>query len=198
MTVHPDLIARLNRREKQILQLYPERGTYKQIAHALGLREATIRNNVTVLLSKLDLPHLGQAAVLFDRWARRQEGERRSGIERARGGAARPGPPQRGHRGPSGGSRRSRQGLGQEGGVTLGIYTALGWRWVHIPRSPVLHLVPLRPGPLSRSACGRFEAGDAAVWSSLGLADEERCGRCQDKDGTAGPAGDGRTAQVGE
>lgn len=81
----------------------------------------------------------------------------------------------------------------------VGIYTAIGWEWRRVADSPAAHLVPRRPGPLSRTLCGYRSAYDTLLETPSGLiADLERCGRCLNKNGTAGPAGDGRIPGMGQ
>jgi hypothetical protein len=81
--------------------------------------------------------------------------------------------------------------------MTVGTYTALGWSWRAMDGSLVAHLVPRRPGPLSRSACGRYAADDARG-EALVVSGRERCLRCETKNGTAGPERDGRVAGFGQ
>jgi hypothetical protein len=83
--------------------------------------------------------------------------------------------------------------------MTVGIYTAIGWEWRRVADSEVAHLVPRHPGPLSRTLCGYRGAYDTLLETPRGLlSDLEHCGRCTDKNGTGGPARDGRYPQVGE
>lgn len=80
-------ITALTPRERELLVLYVEQGTYLNMAHAMGIGRTTVRNMVASIIRKLDLDHLGQAAVLYDRTLRvsnRRVMQRRSGMDRRR------------------------------------------------------------------------------------------------------------------
>lgn len=64
--------------------------------------------------------------------------------------------------------------------VRAGTYTSLGWRWASVNGSGTAHLVPARPGRLSRTACNRCALADARITEPL--LSVPHCGRCEELD----------------
>lgn len=61
--------------------------------------------------------------------------------------------------------------------------TAIGWRWVRVGGSTVLHLVPGTVLRLSRTACYRLAVHDQVLETPTGLLDEVRkCQACRVKE----------------
>jgi DNA-binding NarL/FixJ family response regulator len=60
----------LTPRERSILDAYPRHGSYKNIAHELGIAQQTVGNAVASILRKFDAASLGQAVVLYERGRR--------------------------------------------------------------------------------------------------------------------------------
>ena len=58
-----DLVEHLSERERQLLAHIAQGETNREIAHALGLSEKTVRNYVSQLLQKLHLSNRAEAAV---------------------------------------------------------------------------------------------------------------------------------------
>jgi two-component system nitrate/nitrite response regulator NarL len=67
----PDALAALSERERHILTLVAEGQSNRQIAMALGLTEKTVKNNMTVIMQKLQVRNRVEAALLARRALRR-------------------------------------------------------------------------------------------------------------------------------
>lgn len=65
----------LSERECAVLRAYIRHGRLRLIGNELGISEQTVKNHSSLILSKLGVATLGQAAVLFDRWMRGEAGE---------------------------------------------------------------------------------------------------------------------------
>lgn len=63
-------LEKLSPREKEIIKQWIEDGSNKLVAHHLGSKEQTIKNQITSILNKLDVVSIAQAAIHFDRWER--------------------------------------------------------------------------------------------------------------------------------
>jgi two-component system, NarL family, nitrate/nitrite response regulator NarL len=66
-----NLLASLSERERHILNLVAEGQSNKQIADALGITEKTIKNNMTVIMQKLQVRNRVEAALVARRALRR-------------------------------------------------------------------------------------------------------------------------------
>jgi len=62
-----------------------------------------------------------------------------------------------------------------------GFLSALGWRWVVLPGSKVAHLIPVKLGERSRSACGFVVVG-RDIPEQTTIADPAHCLRCENRD----------------
>lgn len=58
----------LTLREREVLHLYVELGLNKLIADRLHVSIHTVKNHNTSIIRKLGVFHIGQAAVLYERW----------------------------------------------------------------------------------------------------------------------------------
>lgn len=67
----PDPLAALSERERQILDLVADGQSNRQIADGLGLTEKTVKNNMTVIMQKLQVRNRVEAALLARRALRR-------------------------------------------------------------------------------------------------------------------------------
>lgn len=62
--------APLSDRERAVVLAYIELGSQKVVAHEMGLSLQTVKNHVSVVLWKLNVHSITQAAIIVDREAR--------------------------------------------------------------------------------------------------------------------------------
>lgn len=68
------MIADLTQRERELLSLYIDLGSYELVAQELGLARQTVKNMALIILRKLDVTNITQACVRYDRCMRPSAG----------------------------------------------------------------------------------------------------------------------------